>query len=173
MALMKRCAVCGKIMMVRPSLRDRKKTCSKICQNIDKIGKRVSPATEFKPGHRPQTLVPVGTESMSKGYMRVKVAEPNVWRQRSHIVWEKANGRALPAGWIIRHLDNDPVNDNPENLVAMSRGGSLSKTLDDPAVAAKRDRKASRAAKSRWNAYREKKLEKYDTYYWQEEAVNV
>ena len=126
-----------------------------------------SPDTQFKPGNQPPTLVPVGTESMSKGYMRVKVAEPNVWRQRSHIAWEEANKKLLPDGWIVRHVDDDPLNDEPENLVAMSRGQNLTKILEDPEVSERMTKRKSKATKKRWDAFREKKMEKYDTYYWE------
>ena len=115
----------------------------------------------------PQTFVPVGSESISKGYMRVKVANPDAWRQRSHIAWEEANGKPLPEGWIVRHIDGDPLNDDPENLIAMSRGKHLQKTLENPDVKERFDTRKSKAAKRRWKAYREKKLEQYDTYYWE------
>jgi len=106
---------------------------------------------------------------MSKGYMRVKVAVPDAWRQRSHVAWEQASGRPLPAGWIVRHKDNDPLNDDPENLVAMSRGNNLTKTLEDPVIAAKRLKQTSKADRRRWKKYREKKRKEYDTYYWEME----
>lgn len=161
-------APCGKVMIVRKSLLERKKYCSKDCQNKAKIGRSCSPATQFKKGNVPPTLVPVGTESMSKGYMRVKVAEPNVWRQRSHIAWEEANRKPLPDGWIVRHVDGDPLNDEPGNLVALSRGQHLKIILEDPEVGAKMQKLKNKATKKRWDAYREKKMEKYDTYYWED-----
>ena len=164
MAFIKRCAHCNKIMMVRPSLLERKKTCSKYCQNQEKIGKRVSLATEFKKGHRPQSSLPVGSEIISKGYARVKVTEPNVWRQKSHIAWEKANGKLLPVGWIVRHIDSDPLNDSPENLVAMSRGKHLNKTLEDPKIKRRKLEQARKATKRRWKRYREAREGHYDIF---------
>ena len=167
MAYIKKCKVCQEGITVRPCRLGRAKYCSKLCQNKAMIGRRISPATEFKPGERPLTWVPVGTESMSKGYVRVKVADPDVWRQRSHVTWEEANGKPLPAGWIVRHSDGDPVNDAPGNLVAMSRGNHLSKTLEVPEVRARKISRARKAVKKRWKDFREKKLEQYDTYYWE------
>ena len=164
MAFFKRCAHCNKIMMVRPSLLERKKTCSKRCQNKEKIGKRVSPATEFKKGNRPQTWVPVGSEATSKGYIRAKVAEPNVWRQRSHIIWEEAHNKTLPDGWIVRHIDGNPLNDALENLKAMPRSQHILETLKDPAIEKYTREQASKGNKRRWKEYREKQ---YDSYYWQ------
>ncbi len=154
-------------MVVRKSKLGRTKYCSKDCQSKAKIGTSCSPETQFKPGSVPPTLVPVGTESMSKGYMRVKVAEPNVWKQRSHIAWGEANKKSLPDGWIVCHIDGDPLNDDPENLVAKSRGQHLTQILEDPEVGARMAKRRNRASKKRWATYREKKTEQYDTYYWE------
>ena len=130
-------------------------------------GKRRSKKTEFKKGNRPQTWVPVGSETETKGYIRVKVAEPNVWRQRSHVIWEEANRKKLPKSWIVRHIDNDPLNDVPENLKAMPRSKHIIETLKDPAIEKHTREQVSKAGKRRWRIYREKKMEKYDTYYWE------
>lgn len=158
-------------MLVQPHCFERTKTCSKECQNKQKLGKRNSPATEFKKGNRPQTWVPVGSETITKGYMRVKVAEPNVWRQRSHIAWEKASGESLPEGWIVRHLDRDSLNDDPKNLKAMPRSQHIVETLKDPQIEKRKREGVSKAGKRRWKKYREeqreKKLKQYDTYYWE------
>jgi len=171
MAFIKRCAYCQETIVVLPYQIKRKKYCSKDCQNKDKIGKSVSPATEFKKGNRPQTYVPVGSTSMSKGYLRVKVAEPNIWRQNSHIVWERANKKKLPEGWIVRHLDNDSLNDEPGNLKAMPRSKHILETLKDPMIEKHTREQVSRGNKRRWKIYREKKMQQYDTYYWQLEIL--
>ena len=49
----------------------------------------------------------------------VKVAEPNVWRLRAHVVWESANG-PIPDGLCIHHRDGDKLNDVPSNLEALT-----------------------------------------------------
>jgi hypothetical protein len=107
----------------------------------------------------------------TKGYIRVKVAEPNVWRQRSHIVWEAAHDKILPDGWIVRHLDDDPLNDAPENLEAMPRSKHLLRTLEDPVVEKHTREQVSKGSKRRWKKHRElereEELEQYDSYYWQ------
>jgi len=155
MGVLKRCAECGAEMCVQPSRKDRKKYCSRECMNRALRGRRRSPETEFKPGNRPQTWVPVGTESKMKGgYVKVKIAEPNVWRLRGHLVWEKHNGRPLPEGWIIRRLDGDPANDSPGNLVAMPRSKHVQKTLEDPEILRRWKEATSRAARRRWEIYR-------------------
>jgi hypothetical protein len=50
----------------------------------------------------------------------IKVSEPSNWRERAKIVWEKANG-SIPAGFVIHHVDGDPLNDSIENLALATR----------------------------------------------------
>ena len=164
MGFIKRCAYCSTVIMVQESLLHRKKYCSKDCLNKAMRGRRRSQATEFKKGDRPKGWVPVGSEVVSKGYVRVKVANPNIWRQKSHIIWEGANGKPLPAGWIVRHIDGDPLNDSPENLKPMPRSQHFIETLKDPAIEKRAREAVSKAGKRRWKEYREKQ---YDSYYWQ------
>lgn len=164
MAFFRRCLYCSRLIMVQPGLLKRKKYCSKDCMDKYRRGKSCSPDTEFKKGNRPQTWVPVGSESNTKGYIRIKVANPNIWRQRSHIVWEEANKELLPEGWIVRHTDNNPLNDAPENLKAMPRSQHIIETLKDPAIEKHTREQVSKGSKRRWKEHREKQ---YDSYYWQ------
>lgn len=86
---------------------------------------RLSPATEFKPGQAAHNKLPIGAETIRtfRGVSRawVKVAEPNKWRERAKVVWERAHGRTIPRGYVIHHIDRDSLNDSPSNLVAMTR----------------------------------------------------
>jgi hypothetical protein len=171
MAFIKRCAHCNKIIMVPRWALKRKRFCSVDCRDKSKIGKRASPATEFKKGHRPHNWVPVGSETTAPGYVKIKVAEPNVWRRRSSIVFEEAYGEVLPDGWILRHIDGDPMNDDLENLKPMPRSKHLQKTLEDPVILGRLRKNASKRQKRLWEKHREdkreKELEQYDSYYWQ------
>jgi hypothetical protein len=103
-----------------------------------KPGEHSSPATEFKPGsmvgaqHRfypgqpAFNKLPVGSETVrietNSGLPRawVKVAEPNGWKKRAVVVWERDNG-PLPRGSVVHHKDRDSLNDAPGNLVALTR----------------------------------------------------
>lgn len=164
MSVLKRCLLCAEIMTVQPSLVERKKFCCKAHADQWWKGKRRSPKSEFRKGHDNGRRVQVGSEHIVKGYVRVKIAEPNVWRQRAQIVWEEANGRDLPEGWIVRHLDGDPLNDDPANLEALSRGAHLHRTLEDPEILQRKKFRASRALRLRWEEVR---MSQYDSFYWE------
>lgn len=91
-----------------------------------KGGQRLSPTTEFKPGQPAHNHLPVGSVRIRvethTGSPRawVKVAEPNVWRRRASVVWESIHG-PLPRGKVVHHRDRDSLNDDPSNLVALTR----------------------------------------------------
>ncbi len=173
MAILKRCLMCNKIIFAAIGDPKRKKFCSKAHADQWWKGKHRSRDSEFKSGNDNGRQVPIGSEHIVKGYVRVKVAQPNVWRQRAHIVWEQAHGRPLPKGWIVRKLDGNPLNDDPANLEALSRGAHLHRTLEDPVIAQRKRFRASRALRLRWEEIR---MSQYDLCYWevpeyQEESV--
>ena len=75
----------------------------------------------FKKGNVPQTHREVGSERVNiYGYIEVKVAEPNKWRAKHHLVWEEHNG-PIPKGYIIYFRDGNPQNLDIENLRLVSR----------------------------------------------------
>lgn len=89
-------------------------------------------AGQFRPGQLPHNArdLPVGSERVNRdGYVEVKVAERpsgrgpahDNWRPKAHIVWERANGRALRPGEVVVFADGDRSNLDPGNLVAMTR----------------------------------------------------
>lgn len=66
---------------------------------------------------------PVGAEQVKKGYVRVKVAEPNVWRMKNHVVWERAHpGETVDnKRETVIFVDGDNRNFAPENLCKITR----------------------------------------------------
>ena len=49
---------------------------------------------------------------------------------REHVlIWEKVNGRELPLGWVIHHINGIKDDNRPENLMAMPKRGHLSDLL--------------------------------------------
>lgn len=94
----------------------------------------------FKPGEvrepRPGWIKEIGYERVDReGYTWVKVRDsladgpqPNVpgsfncnYRQKHHLVWERAHGEPVPEGHVIAFADGDKGNFDPANLVAVSR----------------------------------------------------
>ena len=75
----------------------------------------------FKKGQAPHNHVPVNTEVMSTdGYLKIKIAEPNVWGFKHIIEWEKHNGKA-PEGCLISFKDGDRRNCNIDNLMCITK----------------------------------------------------
>jgi hypothetical protein len=89
-------------------------------------GVHYSPATEFKKGQRGLSHVAVGTERKrldkhtKTPRIWVKVAEPNQWRLRAVLVYERANG-PVKHGLVVHHIDHNSLNDAPGNLEALTR----------------------------------------------------
>jgi hypothetical protein len=76
----------------------------------------------FKPGHKNYNELPVGTEVKDvDGYVRVKVRNPNTWKRKHIIIWEKAHGK-VPKGHIIIFADRNKLNMDLDNLLMVSRG---------------------------------------------------
>ncbi|NLL20010.1 MAG: HNH endonuclease [Clostridia bacterium] len=78
--------------------------------------------TQFKKGNRPQTWVPVGSETVdSDGYLKVKVADPNKWEYKHRLIWEKHHVRPIPPGHAVIFGDGNNRNFDPKNLLLVSR----------------------------------------------------
>jgi len=94
--------------------------------NADLKGIHLSPGSEFKPGRPNERRVPVGTIRIrtrrrdNKPRAFVKIGEPDKWRLRAVIVWERAHG-PIPHGKLIHHVDDDTLNDAIENLECITR----------------------------------------------------
>lgn len=84
-------------------------------------GAKAANSTSFKKGIIPVSTKAIGTEAvMADGYVYVKVAEPNHWLMKHHMVWIENNG-PIPKNHIIRFIDNNKSNFSPGNLIAISR----------------------------------------------------
>lgn len=72
--------------------------------------------TRFQKGHKNANTREVGSERITKdGYIEVKVAEPNVWRLKHAVVFERENGK-IPKNCSILFLDGDKKNTDISNL---------------------------------------------------------
>lgn len=84
-----------------------------------------SPGSEkgwFKKGQQPWNHANVGDEAWTTdGYLKVKIAEPNKWRQKHILVWEQHNG-PVPKDHVVSFKDGNHANCAIENLVLLTRG---------------------------------------------------
>lgn len=87
-----------------------------------------SEKTRFQKGHKVANALPVGTEvTDQEGYIKVKVAEPNVWKFKHRLVWEKEYGE-IPADSVVIFLNKDRSDCRLENLKLVKR--SLLSTMN-------------------------------------------
>lgn len=68
--------------------------------------------------------LPVGSERESKGYIMVKVAEPNVWVEKHRHIYEGMYGN-IPTGYKVIFADKNTRNFDPENLILVSDAEAL------------------------------------------------
>jgi hypothetical protein len=66
-----------------------------------------------------------GGRTVSKGYVYLLV-DPEArkghrYRAEHIVVWEKANGKPLPKGWVVHHKNGVKHDNRPENLEVMPR----------------------------------------------------
>lgn len=81
--------------------------------------------TQFKPGQKPHTWKPIGTERLSKeGYLQRKMADTGCTRRDyvavHHLIWKEA-GRDIPQGHALSFKDGNKTNITLENLELVSR----------------------------------------------------
>ena len=78
--------------------------------------------TQFTNGQLPHNHVPIGTEVMATdGYLKIKVAEPNVWEWTHRRNWEAVHG-PIAAGLLLVFKDGDHNKCHVENLELITRG---------------------------------------------------
>lgn len=82
--------------------------------------------TQFKKGNMPQNHLPVGSVRVrhsykgKKPYVWEKVAEPNVWRMKHVLEWERNNG-PVPKEMIVIFADGNTLNTDISNLLLVSK----------------------------------------------------
>lgn len=90
-----------------------------------------SAETRFKPGTRPHTWRPIGSERVSKeGYLQRKIADTGCTRRDyvgvHHLVW-RLHGLEVPAGHALVFRDGDKRNFDINNLELISRRELMSR----------------------------------------------
>ena len=68
--------------------------------------------------------LPVGSERENKGYIYVKVKEPNVWIEKHRLIYESMYGN-IPTGCKVIFADKNKRNFDPKNLILVSDSEAL------------------------------------------------
>ena len=77
----------------------------------------------FKKGNIPSNQQKIGVESVnSKGFVKVKVEEPNKWKLKHKLMYEKYHNVKLTDNDIVLFLDNNKRNFDKENLILINKG---------------------------------------------------
>lgn len=77
--------------------------------------------TQFQKGHKPWNYKPIGSERInSDGYAEVKIADPNVWKAKHILEWEKHHGN-VPKGYAVVITGENRLDPKIEDLVLVSR----------------------------------------------------
>ncbi len=92
--------------------------------NLGKKGIRLSPATEFKKGHKPSHVCQIGEIRIRSLYGKkrafIKIAEPNIWRAYAVFNYQKHHGQ-FSKGYLVHHRNRNTLDDSIENLELMTR----------------------------------------------------
>lgn len=65
--------------------------------------------------------MPVGSERVnSDGYVDIKISDPNKWKGKHILIWEKENG-PVPKGHCVIFGDGNNRNFDSNNLILVSR----------------------------------------------------
>jgi hypothetical protein len=100
--------------------------------NKGKTGIRLSPYSEFKEGELIGEKHPSwkgGIQYCTNDVVYLNVA-PNERVRRPRKIYEDAYGK-IPKGYIIFHLDGNRYNDDPKNLIAISRAELLKRNREE------------------------------------------
>ena len=92
-------------------------------------GKKMTPeqykkcsGTMFRKGHSPQNHREVGSERINvDGYIEIKVEEPNKWRLKQRVMYEKYHNVKLTRDEAIIFLDGNKLNLAEDNLFCLTR----------------------------------------------------
>lgn len=78
--------------------------------------------TMFKKGQPPVNHREVGSERVNvDGYIELKIAEPNKWKLKQRVIWERETGERLTSNDVIVMLDGNKLNVDISNLRKLTR----------------------------------------------------
>lgn len=81
--------------------------------------------TTFKKGNIPANKMKVGEDVITTdGYVKTKIAEPNVWEYKHKLIWAEAHG-PIPEKHSVIFADGNKLNLSIDNLLLVSRAELL------------------------------------------------
>lgn len=95
--------------------------CNHCCESKILLGLCYSNSSVPR-GHKHWRHRPVGSFQIKKGYLRIKVAEPNQWMQYQRYVWEQHHPGQSAEGKTVIFMDGNTRNFDPTNLECVERG---------------------------------------------------
>lgn len=103
--------------------------------NAGMKGIHLSPDSQFQKGRKSDRRAEVGEVRIRKckgDHFRafVKVSEPSGWRERAKVVWEQHHG-PISKGYVVHHKDRNTLNDEIDNLQAMTRAEHIEEHRGD------------------------------------------
>ena len=82
--------------------------------------------TSFKKGHVHWNKKPIGSERVSvAGYTEIKVADPDKWRLKHRVMYEKYHNVVLNPKQLVIFADRDKSNMSKENLLLLDNNQLL------------------------------------------------
>ena len=83
------------------------------------------PANKGKKYSNPKLQSSIGSEFIdSRGYIKIKIAQPNKWVLKHRYIWEQFHG-PIPDGYMVAFRDNNRQNVDVNNLMLVSRSQGL------------------------------------------------
>ena len=95
--------------------------CAHCCENGIQLGLCYS-NSDVPRGEKHWRHRPVGSFQEKKGYIRIKVAEPNKWMQYQRYIWEQNHPGQSAEGKTVIFMDGNTRNFDPSNLECVERG---------------------------------------------------
>ena len=79
-------------------------------------------SANYHRGEKHHRHKPIGSLQEKKGYVQIKIGEPNQWMQYQRYVWEQNHPGESAEGMVVIFMDGNSRNFDPSNLERVSRG---------------------------------------------------
>lgn len=99
---------------------------SQITSAIKRYGYNTEFDGQFQKGHKTWNKKEIGSERIdSNGYILIKVKEPNVWKLKHRILYEKYHNIKLTQDDVVIFADQNKLNLEKDNLILINKSQLL------------------------------------------------